>query len=144
MQTPRDKFLYWVALLLVGYNAFTYGRWFLLELLVRTGTWPSEWLAFDAYGYVASLSLAQEVVFFLAVAFIAVAFYFLLRKARGALYAYTGYFIASLTDWLMLVGNPFLGGELNGYFGMTINLIAISTLFWMNALGVLRPRRRRG
>ena len=144
MQTPRDKFLYWVALLLVGYNAFTYGRWALLELLVRTGTWPSDWLSFDAYGYVASLSLAQEVVFFVAVAFIAAAFYYLLRKARWALYAYSGYFLASLTDWLMLVGNPFLGGELNGYFGMTVNLIAISTLFWINALGLLRPMRMRG
>lgn len=58
MQTPRDKFLYWVALLMVGYNAFTYGRWALLELLVRTGTWPSDWQSFDACGYVASLSLA--------------------------------------------------------------------------------------
>ena len=144
MQIPRDRLLYWVAVLLVGYNAFTYGRWALLELLVRTGTWPSEWLSFDAYGYVASLSLAQEVVFFVAVALIALAFYFLLHRTRWALYAYTGYFLASLTDWLMLVGNPFLGGELNGYFGITVNLTAISTLFWMNALGVLRAPRVAG
>lgn len=61
----------------------------------------------------------------------------------GAVRLY-GVFLASLTDWLMLVGNPFLGGELNGYFGMTINLIAISTLFWINALGSLRPMRMRG
>lgn len=61
----------------------------------------------------------------------------------GAVRLY-GVFLASLTDWLMLVGNPFLGGKLNGYFGMTINLIAISTLFWINALGLLRPMRMRG
>ena len=66
MKITREFALYWGTVLLCGYGAVTYGRWGLLELLVRTGTWPSDWFEFDAYGYVASMSVLQEVVFVLA------------------------------------------------------------------------------
>ena len=140
MKFSRDVALYWATVLLCGYGAFTYARWGLLELLVRTGTWPSDWFQFDAYGYVASMSVLQEAVFVFATISALTAFAMLLMRARWSALAYGIFFLASVADWLLLVGNPFIGMGMNGYFGVTINLIALSAVTLVTTMGLLTGR----
>jgi len=45
-----------------------------------------------------------------------------------------------MIDWLLLVGNPFIGMEMNGYLGVTINLIALSAVVMITTLGLLKGR----
>ncbi|WP_295695239.1 hypothetical protein [uncultured Maricaulis sp.] len=144
MKITREFALYWGTVLLCGYGAVTYGRWGLLELLVRTGTWPSDWFEFDAYGYVASMSVLQEVVFVLATLCALTAFALLVLRSRWSAAMYGAFFLASMVDWLLLVGNPFIGMGLNGYFGITVNLIALSAVIMITSMGLLkgRPARR--
>ena len=144
MKITRAAALYWGTVLLCGYGAFTYGRWAVFELLVRTRTWPSQWFSFDAYGYVASMSVAQEVVFWIAVVLAVASLVMLLRRSKWSAFAYGGFFMVSLVDWLMLVGNPFIGMGMNGYLGVTVNVIALSAVVMITVLGVLGtppPRR---
>ncbi|WP_075188697.1 hypothetical protein [Maricaulis sp. W15] len=144
MKLSRDVALYWATVLLCGYGAFTYARWGVLELLVRTGTWPSDRFSFDAYGYVASMSVLQEAVFLIALFAALVAWVMLLMRSRWSAFAYGAFFFASMVDWLLLVGNPFIGMEMNGYFGITVNLIALSAIILITSMGLLngRPARR--
>ncbi|WP_291841868.1 hypothetical protein [Maricaulis sp.] len=144
MKFSRDVALYWATVLLCGYGAFTYGRWGVLDLMVRTGTWPRDRFQFDAYGYVASMSFLQETVFLLALFVALVAWFMLLMRSRWSAYAYGAFFLASMTDWLLLVGNPFIGMGMNGYFGVTVNLIALSAVILITTMGLLtgRPVRR--
>ena len=140
MKTSHERLLYWGTVGLVGYNLFTYGRWSLLEVMVRTGTWPSDLFSFDAYGYAASMSLLQEVIFFMATGAVLVAFVLLLRRSKWSPLAYGAYFIASLLDWLLMVGNPFIGMGMNGYFGIIVNLTALSSVILLSVLGLLKGR----
>lgn len=140
MKISREVALYWGTVLLCSYGTFTYGRWGLLELLVRTGTWPSDWFSFDAYGYVASMSILQEGVFIVALIASILAIVLLLMRSKWSAFAYGGFFFASMIDWLLLVGNPFIGMEMNGYLGVTINLIALSAVVMITTLGLLKGR----
>lgn len=140
MKITRDVALYWGTVLLCGYGPFVYGRWGLLELLVRTGTWPSDWFSFDAYGYVASMTVLQEAIFVTALIASMVAIVLLLMRSRWSAIAYGVFFVAMMVDWLLLVGNPFIGMEMNGYFGVTINLVALSAVVMITTLGLLKGR----
>ncbi|WP_323762972.1 hypothetical protein [Maricaulis sp.] len=140
MKITREVALYWGTVLLCAYGPFTYGRWGLLELLVRTGTWPSDWFGFDAHGYVASMSMLQEGVFIVALIASIIAIVLLLMRSKWSAFAYGGFFLAMMVDWLLLVGNPFIGMEMNGYLGVTINLVALSAVVMITALGLLKGR----
>lgn len=141
MKITRDVALYWGTVLLCAYGPFTYGRWGLLELLVRTDTWPSDWFSFDAYGYVASMTVLQEGVFVVALIASLAAIVLLLMRSKWSAFAYGGFFLMMMIDWLLLVGNPFIGMALNGYLGVTINLIALSAVVMITTLGLLQGRR---
>ena len=90
------------------------------------------------------MSVAQEVVFWIAVILAVAALVMLLRRSKWSAFAYGGFFMVSLVDWLMLVGNPFIGMGMKGYLGVTGNVIALSAVVMITVLGVLGtppPRR---
>ena len=133
-----DRTIFVVALLLVGRQAFSYAFWAVIDVSVRLGIWPRDWLKVDVYGVIASTGVLHEIVFVLAsICFIA-SFVLLVLRSRFALHVLIASLIPGIGDWVMMTGIPELSNDLSGYLHLIGHLIAICALLRLRQRGVLR------
>lgn len=133
-----DLAIFVVALLLVGRQAFSYAFWLVVDIAVRLGVLPNDWLRIDAYAVIAATTPLHETVFLVACLAFVSAFLLLVFRSRFALPVLVAGLVPGIGDWVMMTGIPALSNDLSGYLHLIGHLVAICCLFWLRLRGMLR------
>jgi hypothetical protein len=139
---PRlDFFVYLSAIVLVFADAGYGTLWALGDISARLGLWPDTLIRFPMYSFIATMSLWQELPFFVGVICKLTSLALLLLRHRLTFWVQLVALVFAMIDWILLTGNNVYSGGLDATLQTAAQMSGVLLVGYLYTTGWFPPRR---